>query len=193
MEIIWRKALIIPLLISILSLLIAPAFMPEDYSWVSNTTSESAAQGLANAWIARLGFVSFGLAVIWQSVLTKNTWSKVARINHFAFGVSMLLVAAFSKRHWDVAMAFDPTDDFLHSVFATLMGFAFSFGVLFVFLKRAQDLRGKALDVLAIASSIGIPLLMLEYKDIGGLVQRLMFGVSYAWYLKELVINTGKK
>jgi hypothetical protein len=38
--------------------------MPADYSWVSNTTSESAAQGVQGAWMARLGFVLFGMSVI---------------------------------------------------------------------------------------------------------------------------------
>jgi len=42
----------------------APALMPASYSWISDTTSQSAAQGLSGAWLARLGFVLLGLSVM---------------------------------------------------------------------------------------------------------------------------------
>ncbi len=41
------------LVASATSLALAPTLMPESYSWVSHTTSESAAQGVG-AWLARL-------------------------------------------------------------------------------------------------------------------------------------------
>lgn len=53
------------LVLSAAALAVAPAFTPAGYDFVRHTTSESAAQGLAGAWVARLGFVVFGLAVLW--------------------------------------------------------------------------------------------------------------------------------
>jgi hypothetical protein len=52
------------LTVSALALAVAPMLMPESYSWVVHTTSESAAQGVNGAWLARLGFVAFGFAVL---------------------------------------------------------------------------------------------------------------------------------
>lgn len=184
---IWRDGLSIVFIASIVCLSVSPFFMPIDYSWIANTTSESAAQGLRNAWIARLGFVTFGLAVIWQSAYLKSGWSISVRCFHSIFGISMLFVAVFSKKHWNDSIVFDPIEDMLHSVFATVMGFAFSFGVLFSFFKKGRDPWRKLLDVAAISISIVIPILMLYFRNIDGLIQRLMFGVSYFWYLRELM------
>jgi len=36
---------------------IAPAFMPQSYSWLEHSISEPASQGVAYAWISRLGFL----------------------------------------------------------------------------------------------------------------------------------------
>jgi hypothetical protein len=47
---------------SAVALALAPLLMPPSYSWLSMTTSESAAQGVGGAWLARLGFVLFGLS-----------------------------------------------------------------------------------------------------------------------------------
>ena len=43
---------------------VAPLVLPDGYSWIHDGVSESAAQGIAGAWLARLGFVLFGLAVV---------------------------------------------------------------------------------------------------------------------------------
>ncbi|HET9901772.1 MAG TPA: hypothetical protein VFR46_12025 [Actinomycetes bacterium] len=53
------------LALSAIALGAAPALMPDDYSWIGHTTSESAAQGVSGAWLARLGFLLFGLSAIW--------------------------------------------------------------------------------------------------------------------------------
>jgi hypothetical protein len=59
-----RTGILALYLVAILSLALAPLLMPAGYDWVRHTTSESAAQGLDGAWLARLGFVAFGLAVL---------------------------------------------------------------------------------------------------------------------------------
>jgi hypothetical protein len=43
----------------------APKLLPADYDWIAHTTSEAAAQRVNGAWMARSGFLFFGLAVIW--------------------------------------------------------------------------------------------------------------------------------
>jgi hypothetical protein len=183
-----KIAVVLVLIFSFGSLLAAPLLMPDSYHWIEHTTSHSAAQGLQGAWLARLGFLSFGLAVIWLAAIRKQSWPRMALWMHTTFGVFMLATAAFSVRPWIEAHPFDPVEDGLHSFTATAMGFAFAFGVLACLLKRTSDDRwGRVLDVLALTASIGIPVLMVYQADIGGLVQRVMFLIAYLWYGREAV------
>jgi hypothetical protein len=171
------------LALSLLALLLAPLLMPEPYNWITHTTSESAAQGLQGAWLARLGFLLFGLGVLWLATAARPVWARAAVWMHVGFGVMMLGTAAFSHRPFMPGVPFDPVEDLLHSLTATLMGFAFSLGVFIYFLKRTRrDIAGRVLDLVALAAAVGIPLLMVAVPGISGLVQRLMFLVAYLWY-----------
>lgn len=57
-----------------------------------------------------------------------------------------------------------------------MMGFAFPLGVFTRFTQRSRtDIGWRLLDLVALAFAIGIPLLVISFPGIGGLVQRLMF------------------
>ena len=60
------------LLVSAVSIFIAPPAMPTDYCVVFNVISESAGQKVEGAWITRLGFILFGLGVMWISSALKS-------------------------------------------------------------------------------------------------------------------------
>jgi hypothetical protein len=77
---------------SLICLLLAPLPRPPDYSWISHTTSEAAAQGLQGAWLARLGSVLFGLAVIWLAMSAGRRWGRWGQTRSRVFDV--LAVAA---------------------------------------------------------------------------------------------------
>lgn len=168
---------------SVFALAIAPLALPDSYSWVSHTTSESGAQGVPGAWVARLGFLLFGLGVIWLDVLAWKHWRQPGAALHMVFGVCMVVVAAFSVRPWDPAEPFDATDDLMHSLAATTMGFAFATGVVAVALRR-DDGRPHftALDVVAVGAAVLLPLAMSVWEDVDGIPQRAMFLVAFAWY-----------
>jgi len=177
------------LLLSAIALGVAPLLMPASYSPVANTTSESAAQGVEYAWVARLGFLAFGLAVLWLAESLRRSWARGARSLHMAFGVLMIATAAFSHRSWVAGAQFDRVEDVLHSFTATAMGFAFSFGVLARLLQRGrQGEPGRALDAVALAAATVIPLLMARFAGLDGVIQRLMFFVAYLWYARETLL-----
>jgi hypothetical protein len=164
---------------SALALAVAPVLMPASYSWVAHTTSESAAQGIAGAWLARLGLVMFGagvLALVWW----RHRWPPLARAGHAAFGVMMVAAAAFSARPWQPGAAFDRTEDLLHSMAASGIGIAFVVGVVAVLIPRwpAIGLVGP----LAVAASVLLPLGMTLWDGAAGALQRAMFAVAYVWY-----------
>ena len=166
----------------------AAALMPESYSWTSNVISESAAQGVEGAWFARLGFVLFGLAVLCLASAARAEWAKGAYWCHIAFGVFMVGTAAFSHRPWLPDTSFDAFEDFLHSVTATGMGFAFSFALVFGIIRRARNVEsGKGFDVVAIAAAVVLPVIGGETPANAGWTQRLLFAIAYAWYLRETI------
>jgi hypothetical protein len=80
------------------------------------------------------------------------------------------------------------TEDLLHSVAATGMGFAFALGVVAAMLWQGDlPRRWRLLDVAAVAASVVIPLGMAAIPEAQGLLQRVMFAVAYVWYAGEAV------
>jgi len=182
--------IVILYLISILLLLYAPNLMPESYNWIEHTTSESAAQGISGAWMARLGFIIFGMAVLWQSQLLKSQWSRASYICFIAFGISMISTAAFAIKPWDLNLPFDKFEDNLHTVGSNLVGFSFSLGVLTVlFQRKKNEILSIIYDLIALLSAVIIPLMMFNIDGIAGVAQRSMFTIAYIWYIKETVIK----
>jgi hypothetical protein len=181
-------AVVVGLAISVAALATAPALLPSGYSWISRTTSESAAQGLAGGWLGRLGFLLFGLSVLLLADVCRRDWGPWGTGLHAAFGALMTAAAAFSHRPWQAQVPFDRTEDLLHSVAATGMGVAFAAGVVAVMLERARRRRRwPVLDTVAVAAAIAIPLAMSAAPSVDGLLQRLMFAVACAWYVTEAV------
>jgi hypothetical protein len=172
--------------LSALFLGLAPSIMPESYSWVSHTTSESAAQGLGGAWLARLGFLVFGLGVLWLASLAGDRWGRWGRTFHRSFGVLLLATAAFSHRPLDADVPYDATEDLLHSISATAMGFAFALGVVAVMMRTdRRPVTRRVLGFVAIVASVALPLAMAAIPDYAGLLQRTMFLIAYLWYGSE--------
>lgn len=174
-------------------LALAPLLLAPSYSPVSNTTSEAGAQGVEGAWAARTGFLLFGFGVIAVARTARRRWSRLATALHLTFAVSMICVAAWSTRPWEPRAGFDTTEDLLHSVGATTMGFAFAIGVAVVARSRwahsdARRSGSRLLDVLAVAASIVLPVWMSVDGTVDGLIQRAMFLVAYVWYIREALI-----
>jgi hypothetical protein len=172
---------------SLVALALAPVLMPASYSWVAHTTSESAAQGVPWAWLARVGFVLFGGAVVLLAWRT-GRWGTGGRRLHGLFGLLLVAAAVFSARPWDPALPFSELEDLAHSVAATAMGVAFAFAVVAVALRRWQRVRDvDVLGVVAVVASVVLPVGMMVAPHGAGLLQRLMFLVAYCWYGAEAI------
>lgn len=172
---------------SAVALLAAPALMPEGYSWVRMTTSESAAQGVSGAWLARLGFLLLGLSVIVvAATASRGRWPRWGTWLHLAFGVLMIAAAVFSNRPFLAGQPFDRTEDMLHSAASTGMGFAFALGVAIVGLSRRRaPAATRGLDIVGVIAPVVLPLSMSVWPDIDGVLQRLMFAIAFVWYAVE--------
>lgn len=175
------------LLLASATLIVSAALaMPAPYTWRVHSISESAAQGMLNAWVARLGFLTFGTPVLILALARRRYCGRTAFWAHVAFAACMLATAAFSHRPWLSGVPHDPVEDLLHSVTATAMGFAFAAGVIARLRERksTQHLR-RALDAAALVAATVLSPIGAFVPGIGGLLQRVMFGVAYVWYASE--------
>lgn len=178
-----RKPASFVLVASAALLTIAPLFMPPSYRWVEHTTSESAAQGIPGAWVARTGFAFFALGVAIQAWSHRRRWNPLTVGAHAGFSVCMLGAATFSTRPWFVA-AYDATEDSLHSVAASVMGFCFALGVVSSLFDRTGARRSiRLVDALAIGASVLVPIAMFSLGIGAGLLQRAMFAIALWWYI----------
>jgi len=176
----------IVLLAALSALALAPLLMPDSYSVLGHSVSESAAQGVDGAWLARLGFLLFGFAVLSLVFNPGSTWGRWGRRAHGGFGVSMIAAAAFSHGSWD-GSAFDEFEDLLHSAASFGVGLFFTVGVVLVAVRRVDAPRWwRVVDGVALAAALVIPLLMANVEA-SGLVQRIMFLVAFLWYGLETI------
>ncbi|HOC14569.1 MAG TPA: DUF998 domain-containing protein [Propionicimonas sp.] len=168
---------------------IAPAFLApgEGYSWIVQTTSESAAQGASGAWVARLGFVTWGLTVLWFVADRSRLAQPVPRVALRMFGVLLMVVAACSHRHWLPSVPFDPVEDQLHSIAASLMGFVFVLALLALALSRSRPKGLRLLNAVGAVASIVLPALMAVLPEWAGLLQRSMFAIAFVWFGVQIV------
>ena len=167
---------------SLVSVVVAPLVMPASYSIVEHSISESAAQGVEGAWLARLGLLMFGLAVLLLASIVGNRWGVWGRIAHRVWGVSMIGAAVFSHMPW-LDTPYDAFEDTLHSIASFAVGMSFIVGVLLVTFRRGPGSGPvRVFDWIAIGIALVVPLIMFNLTDVAGVVQRVMFAVAYAWY-----------
>lgn len=171
---IWGSAILL------IAMVVGPLFSPPGFSWIEHTTSQQAGQMMPGAFIMRIGFFAFGLGVLLQARERARRGS-YADWPFVVFGAFMILAAVFSLRSIDPNAPYDPTDDLLHSIFATAMGFAYGFGVGWRMLSMRAPLS-LIVSAIAAASSIVLPLMMWQLPDFAGLLQRLMFIISFIWF-----------
>ena len=175
-------AALILLLLSLTCVALAPTLMPDSYSLITHSVSESAAQRVEGAWLARAGFLLLGFAVLLIASRAQG-WGRWGRMAHRVYGAGLLASAAFSHRSWE-PIPFDAFEDTLHSAAATLVGLAFVGGVTIVAFRRPAAQTGfRAFDVIAVVVAMIVSALVgLELTNSGGMLQRLMFLVGYLWY-----------
>lgn len=165
---------------------VAPLAMPQDYSWVSRSISESAAQGIDGAWVARTGFLLMGVGSLLTALSSRDRWRVPGSVLLGLYGMLMMGAAAFSTRSWRPDMGYDALESTLHSTVATAIGFCYALGVLAVVLSdRTMPWGQRALGVVAVTSSVALPLGMLAAPAIAGVLQRTMFAIALLWLAVE--------
>lgn len=162
--------------------------MPSTYSWISDTTSESAAQGVSGAWLARLGFLLLGLSVMAMAFTAGPLWGRWPAVLHYAFGAMIAAAAAFSTSAWNGGR-YVHSEAGIHGVLAGTMGVVFAAAVIgtAVHARRSRLPRGLTLDVVAVAATVVVAVAMSTAPSAQGAFQRIVFAVMYAWYAAAAV------
>lgn len=180
-------AVIAMLAAAVLCIAIAPTLMPDSYSIVEHSVSESAAQGVEGAWLARTGLLLFGFAVLTLAGRTGKRWGSAGIALHRIVGVCLVAVATFAHMPW-TNVPYDEFEDLLHSIGSFGVGFAFTAGVVAVSLRRrGLSWRARLFDWVAVVAALVIPMTMFNVTGVAGVVQRIMFGIAFVWYGAEAV------
>ncbi|MCA9383388.1 DUF998 domain-containing protein [Candidatus Dojkabacteria bacterium] len=175
------KPLLIVFIVMTLVVFILPFFSAEGYSIITNTTSQLGAQLTRNAWIMNLVFASLAIATVIDVLPVVRKYPLHLALL-FCFGISLFMTAIFRHAPIDETLAFNSQHDYLHSIFATITGFSFSFlAIAAAFIDSPKRDR-------IIAFSIGmlstlLSLLFFVLPNQAGIWQRIIFLSSFAWLI----------
>ncbi len=179
------KPILISIIYFIAVIIIAHFFAPPGYVWTRHTISELASQGHANKWIMQTGFIGFGLllagGLAWK-------FFTLGRINYpdlliMVYGLAILITGIFCAAPIDSSLSFSANDARLHSLFATIAGFALVGGILW-YLIISPDKRGVHLTFLVLITGISMLFGLSESGTIPigkGIIQRGLYLVSFIW------------
>lgn len=165
----------------LLVVFILPFFSVDEYSIIKNTTSHLGAQGAPYAWVMNMVFTLLGIATIidgWMRL--SNYW--LHKVVLTIFGISLVLTAFFQHAPIVPEVEFNVLEDDLHSKFATITGFSFTFFTLSAaFIEKTKRRRVIAVGMGVIA--ILLSMLIFNVAILAGVWQRMMFIIMFAWLM----------
>lgn len=170
-------------IIMLLSILVGPWFSLASYRWLAHTTSELGGQSMPNAWIMNTGFFCYGIGTGLAALLR---WSRHPMTSGalVVFSAGLIGAALFSSVPISSDLPASLAEDWWHSVFSSLIGFAFS-GAAAIRLFAPGGNPRDALSWTALFASVLIPLAMFRFPEWDGLLQRCMFGISLVWVWRQ--------
>jgi hypothetical protein len=169
----------------VLAMLVAPLVTLPGYDWMDHTLSDLGGQSMPNAWVMNAGFAAFGLAAIVAAALDRH---RAPRVNAavLLFGAGFLGVALFRGLAIDPALPGSPAEDRWHSIFSGVVGAAFATAcALAIFAPGGR--RTDWISWTGLVAAAALPMAMASLPGIDGLLQRLMFGISFLWMLDRFV------
>ncbi len=177
----------------VIFLVLAHLAAPETYRWQQHTISQLAAQAYANAWIMRLGFIGFGVLVQITGVtrirLRPRLWYREVPI--MLYGLAILLAGIFLTEPFVEGVPFSAGEARLHSLFATSAGVMITLATLLYALTDMPPSR-RSVHWIALALITLVSLLFGAMPAIGGVLQRLLWVIGFAWLVYLGTAGTGE-
>lgn len=180
-------------------IVLAHFFVPPAYDWTQNTVSDLASQEHTYKWIMQIGFIGFGLLLIWGVIFHFNKNRRAYFLLFVAvYGLSILMSGIFCTMPIDPSMSFSANESKLHSMFATIAGIAMSLGILLQVIMSANSRQrwmriAFFLLIVGISGLFGLAenhILMLDK----GIIQRVLYLVGLAWLVyEERILISGRE
>lgn len=171
---------------SFVALMAAQFLMPDSYSWLEHTISESGAQGLDYAWLVTVGVLLTSSSVFILSVAAGEGWNRRVKAAFLFYAVALVGSAFLQEAPWE-EIPHNETEAYLHTFFTFWAGVGFAFGILFLSRSRERSAKAQIIfDWVMIGTTALIPLVMLSFLDIEGLLQRVLVLIGYAWWFNEI-------
>jgi hypothetical membrane protein len=164
------------ILLFVLAVVAGPFYTVPGYSVVGNLVSELAAQNTPRNAVMAAGFVALGVGIAVDGV------RRFARplAPFVAFGVFMALAGLFGHRPITPGVDHVAWIHDAHGALATAAGFSITIALAWQAVRQpARGLRIVA-AVLAVAC-VAMPLAMLGFPAVQGLIQRAMYLLVFAW------------
>lgn len=165
----------------LLFMFVLPFYSVDAYSIIKHTTSQLGAQNTPNAWMMNVTFILVGISCLLEAWLHLGEfWLHKFLLS--AFGLGLVLTGIFRHAPIVEGVIFDATADKLHSLFATVVGFSFTFfAISTAFIEKAVKHRVVDISVGVIATILSM--FMGDLPDYSGIWQRAIFIISFAWLI----------
>jgi hypothetical membrane protein len=173
----------------VLAILIAHLLVPAPYAWTQDTISALAAQGYAQAWIMRLGFIGFGALVSIGAIrrVAANPRRYWPEIGILLYGLAVLLSGVFSTAPFQPSLDYSEPEARLHSIMATFAGITVSLAMLCCAMLEARR-APRIVHLSALALTLLLSMLLGSVPQVTGIAQRLLYLVGFGWliYLESI-------
>jgi len=171
--------------IIVLAILIGPLFSPPEFARLQHSTFEQAGQNMTGAWVMRIGFIGYGAGTLIAAIVDWHS-SPFVRAALVLFGIGLFGTALWSNASILPGVSSDIHEDWLHSVSSSVVGMAFA-GACAARLFAPAGTRPDMLAWGGLLVSVVFPLAMGALPEFRGLIQRVMFGVSFVFVAREFV------
>jgi hypothetical membrane protein len=156
--------------------LVGPLYTVDGYRSVANLISQLGAQNTQNNYIMIVGFIVLGIGLIADGF---RNFSK-PKIPFILFGLCMVLAGIMAHKPLDPTVPYSELMHQAHGALATLAGISITAGLLWQAFIVSKPLSRTIALILAILCLV-LPLCMLAFQDIQGLIQRLMYLLMFTW------------
>jgi hypothetical membrane protein len=180
METLKSKYNIIATILFILIIAVAHLSAAKNYYWTRNTISDLGAQGYSRKYIMQFGFLAFGLILTSGIVGNGFAW-RTAPI--FIYGLCVALTGVFCTKPFFYVANYSEMQATVHSLLAQIAGIMFTIGIMMqlFYVKEASE---KGIHLVFLLLVLGLSVSFGLVRNYQGLVQRLLYLVSFIWLIR---------
>ncbi len=179
-----KKYNAIAVLVFLATIIVAHLLAIDEYDWKNNTVSELASQGYAQKWIMQMGFITFGIILVF-GILNKiynNTINYLIDIPIGIYGAAILISGIYCAKPFMTGIEFSNTESNIHSISASIAGIAFSIGILISGIKETE-ISTRIIHFIFFLFVIGMSAFFGLSPSHNGLIQKIMYLGSFYWLI----------